>query len=622
MLEPNERRLLMDSLRPPEGYELSAGIGTTYSLDLEALLFAPLAFTMFDRAEADSDRDREPLALIESLRRYASRLTVFCQAGEMTLPRRNQKLLSALEDSVVQVFAPMHRNGALFHPKVWVLRYVPRGPEIAGVRYRLLVMSRNLTLSKSWDVMVALDGQLKDRRKAYASNHPLGDFIEALPAMAHDVIPDRIERDVTLVQDEIRRVEFEFPIGVDNLGFWPLGLSGKRSNPFQDLADRTLIVSPFVGEDWLISRIGSTTGSILVSREEELVKLSESLLSKLECFYVGVPDPLADSDDEQAEEIPGDRPELSGLHAKVFVMDDGWDAHAFLGSANATSGAFQLNVEFMVELIGKRSALGIKNFFDPNNGKGGLYPLLLRYQTAPDQGRPDPLDEIRRVSEAVKIQIADTGLSGHIASSLNGEDSYTLAIESASRSRPFPENVDVFIWPVTLGEGRSVQVTNGAEGVHIEFHDLTLLQLSAFFAVKAVLKDWPDAKAVQFAIRIPVEGFPTSRPEALLRSMLSDPSAVARYLAMLLAPNDELRLGALFDLNQPGSATDSPWRAHDGGLFEAVLTALHSDPQQLQYIDKFVRDFRVDPKNGQDFLPKRFLELWAAVSEAALEMAK
>jgi hypothetical protein len=53
-----------------------------------------------------------------------------------------------------------------------------------------------------------------------------------------------------------------------------------------------------------------------------------------------------------------------------------------------------------------------------------------------------------------------------------------------------------------------------------------------------------------------------------------------------------------------------------------LLGALHSDPQQLRYIDRFVQDFRVDPKNGQDFLPKGFLEIWAAVKEAALDAVR
>ena len=47
MLEPQERRQLLDSLRPPSGYSLDFAVGTTYSLDLLALLTAPLAFTFF-----------------------------------------------------------------------------------------------------------------------------------------------------------------------------------------------------------------------------------------------------------------------------------------------------------------------------------------------------------------------------------------------------------------------------------------------------------------------------------------------------------------------------------------------------------------------------------------------
>lgn len=609
----------MDSLRPPEGYELGVGIGTTFSLDLQALLFAPLAFTMFDRAEADSDRDREPMALVESLRRYASRLAVFCQAGHMDLPRRNQKLLSALEESVVQVSAP--RSGGLFHPKVWVLRFVPRGKEAGGVRYRVLVLSRNLTLSKSWDAMVSLNGDLMDRQKAFAGNHPLGDFIEALPAMSHYPLPERIQRDVALVQSEIRRVEFEYPPGVDGMAFWPLGLPGKRLNPFQDLADRTLLVSPFVGEDWINSRIGAASGSILISREEELLKLSHSLISKLECYYIGVPDLPPDPDEDQSQEAFGERPELSGLHAKVFVVDDGWNAHAFLGSANATDGAYKLNVEFMIELIGKKSALGVKTFFDPQNEKGGLGPLLLRYQPAPDQGRPDPMEEIRRLSEALKIQIADTGLTGRVTQSALGEDSYSLSIDSRPGIRPLPENVAVYLWPVTLGEGRGVQLKTSEESIHIEFGELSLLQLTAFFAVKVLLKDRPDVQPIQFALLIPVEGLPPTRQEALLRSMLSDSNSVTRYLAMLLAPEDGLSLGMPMGVIQ-GPAEGGSWKVQEAGLFEALLAALHSDPQQLRYIDRFVQDFRVDPKNGQDFLPKGFLEIWAAVKEAAFDGAR
>ena len=43
MLEPRDRLLMFDALRPPVGYRFDQGIGTTYSMDLLAMLLAPVA---------------------------------------------------------------------------------------------------------------------------------------------------------------------------------------------------------------------------------------------------------------------------------------------------------------------------------------------------------------------------------------------------------------------------------------------------------------------------------------------------------------------------------------------------------------------------------------------------
>jgi hypothetical protein len=43
MLDPEGRHLLLDALRPPPGHELDVAVGTTYTLDLYALLTAPVA---------------------------------------------------------------------------------------------------------------------------------------------------------------------------------------------------------------------------------------------------------------------------------------------------------------------------------------------------------------------------------------------------------------------------------------------------------------------------------------------------------------------------------------------------------------------------------------------------
>ena len=85
MLEVRHRTLLLESLRPPVGYRLEAAIGTSYTLDLMALLCVPLAFTWFDWEDEEGRPSADPLALLEALRRHARRIHVFCQAGMTAL---------------------------------------------------------------------------------------------------------------------------------------------------------------------------------------------------------------------------------------------------------------------------------------------------------------------------------------------------------------------------------------------------------------------------------------------------------------------------------------------------------------------------------------------------------
>jgi hypothetical protein len=219
VLNPRERQLLLENLRPPEGYELSAAVGTSYSLDLLALLVAPLAFTFFDWEDDEGEPTKEPLALLESLRRHAEKITLYCQAGEIALPPYGQRLVAYLERCVVQVKAA-HDQG-VFHPKIWVLRFVR---EEEPVRYRFLCLTRNLTFDRCWDSLLSLEGTLLERTNAISANHPLGDFIAALPGLALTPQPVADRKRVEQMANEIRRVEFELPPGVDEIAFHPLGL--------------------------------------------------------------------------------------------------------------------------------------------------------------------------------------------------------------------------------------------------------------------------------------------------------------------------------------------------------------------------------------------------------------
>src|SRR3954470_23238759 len=86
MLAPADRRLLLDVLAPPEGYTLDHAVGTTYTLDLVALLRVPLAATALPWPGAGGGRVDNPFALLTALRRNAGRISLFCHAGATRVP--------------------------------------------------------------------------------------------------------------------------------------------------------------------------------------------------------------------------------------------------------------------------------------------------------------------------------------------------------------------------------------------------------------------------------------------------------------------------------------------------------------------------------------------------------
>ncbi len=149
-LTPQDRSLLLESLRPPEDYQLDVAIGTTYSLDLVAMMVAPVGFTLFDVDPNDSSfLQRDPLEIIEAVRRHAEQIVLFHEAGRIAVPRHFRPLLTYLEGRTIAVTAP--KKNRAFHPKVWVIRYVNAS---GSVRYRLICLSRNLTFDRCWDTIL------------------------------------------------------------------------------------------------------------------------------------------------------------------------------------------------------------------------------------------------------------------------------------------------------------------------------------------------------------------------------------------------------------------------------------------------------------------------------------
>ena len=185
MFKPNsnqDRRDYGELLAPPEGFWLDKAVGTTYSLDLESLTAVAICLGLAE--DTDSKLMQNPISMLNALQKVSDRILIFCEAGQIKMPQKPSALSLLLEKMVIPVALPKDRkmNGyPAFHPKTWTLSFVNGQGEH---RYRYVVMSRNLTFDRSWDISFAMDSSTKVRQKA--KTKPIIDFLEYLKSQVHN----------------------------------------------------------------------------------------------------------------------------------------------------------------------------------------------------------------------------------------------------------------------------------------------------------------------------------------------------------------------------------------------------------------------------------------------------
>jgi hypothetical protein len=172
MLHPKHNRIdYGDQLIPPDGYELAYAIGTSYSLDLEALMILPVA--LFYAQKLDGNADELRYDMLDAITKAADKITVYYQNGQLKVPQKYHHLMAYWEKGIQPVTMPHHASS--FHPKVWVIRYEGKG---LAPKYRVLVTSRNLTFARDWDMAFATDGEVSDKEQP--KNKPLVHFLQYL----------------------------------------------------------------------------------------------------------------------------------------------------------------------------------------------------------------------------------------------------------------------------------------------------------------------------------------------------------------------------------------------------------------------------------------------------------
>ena len=605
MLEPTTRELFLTALAPPAGFSLDRAVGTTYSLDLQALLAVPLALTFANCEGADGEPIRDPIALLEALRRLTNRFSIFTQAGGIHLPPIDQRLFAFLEGSVVEVAAPS--AGAAFHPKAWALRFTDGDQDVL---YRVLIMTRNLTFDRCWDAMVVLDGRPGRWRRGDPDPRPIADFIAAQPGLAVRPVQEHQQETVALMADELRSTSFVMPEGVETLTFHSLGLGG-RPIDFVRRIDRLLVMSPFVTNGFLRGVLAGGRRDILITRPDEVVALNADTISGVQLFGLDErsdPEPTEDDPTVLAGAAP-----LSGLHAKLIIADAGRKATMWLGSANATTAGHSGNVEFVVEMLGAKGKFGIDVFLG-EEGKRGFRSLLVELDPGACTGEAPALQAGERQLSTWAVDLAAMQIQLDVHETEPDEFGLRLLVPGCS-SELAQSGCMCRCWLSSLPDTRSVPLPLTEIAQAIDLPAVSLAALTAFLDIELTPPAHLELRPAVFAIRVDLIGAPEDRPQRVLRSLLETREQVLRYLLMLLAGPD-VAVASLVGATDgdPGSWAFGGFAS--AGLFERMLSALARDPAELHRVASLVQDLQNDG-NGAERLPEGFMPIWEAVWSVA-----
>jgi len=591
MLDPNSRSLLVDSLRPPPGYIFSGGLATTYTLDLTTLLSVPLHLAL----RSSDDRNamlQDGVALLEALRRTADRLSIFCQRGRIGAPNLPHVLYGLLESCVVEVTAP---NGGVFHPKLWVLRFKrPGSPD--DVVLRLIVLSRNLTGDRSWDLSLSLDGT--PGKRTVVQNRPLSDLVAALPSLAASQPAGRIRQDCEEFADELRQTTWgELPGAFDKLAFHSLGLKRRAWQPKP--SKRLAVVSPFIRASALNALAATTQEAVvLVSRPDELARASKSSLSKFGALRVL--HESAETDD--GDDTPAADRLTHGLHAKAYIIENGWETTLYVGSANATNASLMAgsNVEILAELTGKRSRVGgIDSFL----GDDGLGEYLTEFEP-PDEPPPLSIEEqAEKIIDAARSELMLAGI--RLSCAFTDEDVWDLRVFT-KRNIKLKQIKSIRIWPISLPKERAIDGAPLATTGEVLIPRCATASITGFVAFE--LMTTLCNHSVCFVLNLPVDNMPDGRDAAVLRTIVANREGFLRYLLFLLQDVD--KLPSIGDLV---SAIGGTWNATGGvdglPLLEELTRAYSRDPARLGSVRKLVEQLYAT-QEGKEIIPDEFMELW------------
>ena len=600
MLNPNNDRLDYGQvLAPPVNYKLDFAIGTTYSLDLDALVGACIALGLAE--ETDSDLMKNPVCLLEALRATGDKVALFCEGGQIHLPGNVTSLYILLEKMVFPVTTAKRKGVAKypsFHPKFWLIRYVD---EKNNYLYRAVVLSRNLTFDRSWDVTFCMDG--KKTSAETVKNNPVGDFISYLIKQLPetDYAAEKQKKMKSVIR-ELKNVEFSLDSKeFTDFDFIPFGISnqyGSDQKPLYTLLEdsfhEAFIMSPFLSSGVIKnfnerSKWMEHAEYVLITRASELGKLKPSDCSNFEIYTMK--DAVVDGEGLISEETSDIQKQ--DIHAKIYMLRKGSDSSLYLGSLNASHNALHGNVEFMIKLHSKNRYLNLTKM---KESLFGTDEAESPFQLA--QFNNKQIDEVEEKAKLLDGVIKDINRKTLGAVIKENGERFDVSVSFEPISSEYEISVSPLLSKKTVAMAETVVFT-----------DLELTQLSEFYKISVS----DGSQTVSRVIMIPTENMPDDREKAVVSSVVNDKKCFYRYIAFLLGDNLVVSALESMDMNESESSAS---QNHNKpiqlpALYEKMLHTAATNPERFKEIEYLIKSISSD-----GVIPEGFEQLYNTFKKA------
>lgn len=533
--------------------------------------------------ENDSDLTNNAVFLLEALRSTGDKIALFCQSGQIHLPTKVSPLYILLEDMVFQVTRYNSAKTSSFHPKFWLLRYTNENNEVL---YRVIVLSRNLTFDRSWDISFTMDGYKKDKKTDKTA--PLINFIDYL--IDFTTSNDKI-RKMNEIKEELPYIHFDLNSNTFNDFHFIINGIGEE-NQIQDYPlfkdnpiDSLFIMSPFLTGsviDDFNCRKNDKSKAILITQSMSLGKLNPQNSSNFEVYTLK--DEIVDGEslisDESQDIFKQD------IHAKIFAVEKRKFTNLYLGSFNATENALYNNVEFMIKLHSK------KNKFRINK-------LVKEIFNGEKEG-PDSPFQLNKIKEIVDPP-SENNLDKYIkkitklnpkAKIIQNDNEYNIELKLDYYNSNNFKDVNIKIKPLLSNKSCDLSKI-------MVFEKLDKIQLSEFFVVCVSNED----KTVKRVIKVPTKNMPEDRQEDVVSSVVSDETAFIRYVAFLLG--DDYIISSIESGADGKGSIGRSLNIQLPELYEKMLKAAVYAPEKFHELEFLIKTLSKD-----NVVPEGFEELY------------